>query len=353
MLRFLAPTLQILDVSGNHLTSLEPFGVLGSLREMKASHNQLESSNSIVSLVKGWGQLTALDVSHNPCVADIGSTEATRNAVIAAAGPGFVSFGGKVLEPLQVTFIRRMKARTGSKTSPRPTERPEETSGAWGVDSDPPKESNTLLSPAVLRMVTGLGATTPFSSSSHHAETESPIPITMDSSLEMLDSKALGSGRGNGKGMNQGDVAGGGFRAFALPAEDDSTEETPSSISRDHTPSLTSNAAALVHHDHDGSSRSPPLFSPPVSSIHYDAALSTAAANDRPPNVGIGTRSGFRSHHPEGGQYAAARTPVRTPSDFKRDSRFAHSTYATTEEKALVDSIRKEARETQEPRASS
>ncbi|KAH9515289.1 hypothetical protein Btru_014083 [Bulinus truncatus] len=65
-LKALAPTLQVLNVSGNHLTSIADLKLLPNLTHLMAAENELGDMKELAELLLSWQFLTRLDLSGNP-----------------------------------------------------------------------------------------------------------------------------------------------------------------------------------------------------------------------------------------------------------------------------------------------
>lgn len=104
----LMTTLEVLDVSANHLTSLAPFAVMSNLRELVAVRNDVEFPSVVRLLNDCWG-LVNLDLRENPVVKD---RHFRKKAV--PLGPVLRTLNGEEISSSEKEFLRRLKSKTNA-----------------------------------------------------------------------------------------------------------------------------------------------------------------------------------------------------------------------------------------------
>ncbi len=97
--------LEILNVSGDNLDSLNEIGCMVNLQQLFASNNKILGIKELKNLMMGWRSLWKLDLSYNP----ICNKSKYRERIIVMA-PNLEVLDGKEINDMSRQFLKNWKA---------------------------------------------------------------------------------------------------------------------------------------------------------------------------------------------------------------------------------------------------
>lgn len=98
-------TLSVLNVSGNHLTSLSDLSSLSELTQLFATDNHLSDMKEMAQLTSSWRRLTRIDLANNPLC----QRARYRDRIIVMA-PHLEIFDGKEVTEMAKQFLKNWQA---------------------------------------------------------------------------------------------------------------------------------------------------------------------------------------------------------------------------------------------------